>query len=172
MKKTLLSLFFLAFAGMSMAQVISFEKTVHDFGTIDYAGNGTTYFVYKNTGKKPLIITKAKGSCGCTVPVVNKDPLMPGMSDSVMVKYDTKRPGNFQKSVTITSNSTVGAKGNTAGQSRSFLKIKGKVGAKPSQNSVNLLNKNKTKSMMAPSSNGAKAPATRPAPVRVSSKKG
>ena len=58
---------------------ISFDKETHDFGTIDYAGNGTYEFKFKNTGKEPLIITDAKGSCGCTVPTYPKNvPIKPG----------------------------------------------------------------------------------------------
>ena len=47
---------------------IKFDAELHDFGTIAYAGNGTYEFKFKNTGKEPLIITDAQGSCGCTVP--------------------------------------------------------------------------------------------------------
>src|SRR5688572_12103946 len=54
-----------ATASTSLAE-ITFEKETHDFGTIEYAGNGTYEFKFKNTGKEPLIISDAKGSCGCT----------------------------------------------------------------------------------------------------------
>src|SRR5580693_4076643 len=88
----------------SLAEM-TFETDVHDFGTIDYAGNGTYEFKFKNTGKEPLIITNAKGSCGCTVPTYPKDvPIKPGESNVIKVTYDTKRAGNFTKTVTITSN--------------------------------------------------------------------
>jgi len=58
------------------APEISFEKEVHDFGTIDYAGDGTYAFKFTNTGKEPLKITDAKGSCGCTVPKWSKEVLV------------------------------------------------------------------------------------------------
>jgi hypothetical protein len=51
-----------------------------------------------------LVISNAKGSCGCTVPEWPKEPIAPGASASIKVKYDTKRPGAINKSVTITSN--------------------------------------------------------------------
>ena len=88
----------------SLAEM-TFETDVHDFGTIEYAGNGTYEFKFKNTGKEPLIISNAKGSCGCTVPTYPKDvPIKPGESNVIKVTYDTKRAGNFTKTVTITSN--------------------------------------------------------------------
>lgn len=113
MKKSILSLLVLAFAAMTstaMAQeirqgaVIEFEKDVHDYGEIDYAGDGTYSFKFSNTGTEPLLISKAKGSCGCTVPSWPKDPIAPGASAEIKVTYDTKRPGAISKSVTITSN--------------------------------------------------------------------
>jgi archaellum component FlaG (FlaF/FlaG flagellin family) len=94
----------------SLAEM-TFETDVHDFGTIDYAGNGTYEFKFKNTGKEPLIITDAKGSCGCTVPTYPKNvPIKPGDSQVIKVTYDTKRAGNFTKTVTIHSNAKTGEK--------------------------------------------------------------
>lgn len=92
-------------ASTSLAEM-TFDTDVHDFGTIEYAGNGTYEFKFKNTGKEPLIISNAKGSCGCTVPTYPKDvPIKPGDSNVIKVTYDTKRAGNFTKTVTINSNS-------------------------------------------------------------------
>jgi hypothetical protein len=85
---------------------IEFEKEVHDYGTMEQHGDGTCEFVFTNTGTAPLIISNAKGSCGCTVPSWPKDPIKPGASSSIKVKYDTKRIGPINKSVTITSNAT------------------------------------------------------------------
>jgi hypothetical protein len=51
-----------------------------------------------------LIISNAKGSCGCTVPEWPKEPIAPGAKASIKVKYDTNRPGVINKNVTITSN--------------------------------------------------------------------
>jgi len=97
---------------------IVFESEVHDYGTIDFAGDGTYAFKFTNTGKEPLVITDAKGSCGCTVPKWPKEPVMKGQSNYINVSYDTKRPGPFTKTVTITSNAGSGSK---------VLTIKGNV---------------------------------------------
>jgi hypothetical protein len=91
-------------ANTSLAE-ITFEKDVHDFGTLEYEGNGTYEFKFKNTGSEPLIISDAKGSCGCTVPTYPKNvPIKPGESQVIKVTYDTKRPGAFTKTVSINSN--------------------------------------------------------------------
>ena len=105
MKKLILGILF-ALMGtiVSQAQEISFEEEIHDFGTFDQHGNGTFEFKFTNTGDAPLIISNSKGSCGCTVPVWPKEPIAPGESNVIKVKYDTKRIGSFNKSVTITSN--------------------------------------------------------------------
>ena len=84
--------------------MIEFEKTLHDYGTIKQNGNGVYEFVFTNTGNQALLISNAKGSCGCTVPVWPKEPIAPGKTGVIKVKYDTKRVGPFSKSVTLTSN--------------------------------------------------------------------
>jgi hypothetical protein len=83
---------------------IEFSKETHDYGTIKYGADGTCVFEFKNSGTEPLIISQAKGSCGCTVPSWPKEPIAPGATGVISVQYDTKRPGAINKSVTITSN--------------------------------------------------------------------
>jgi hypothetical protein len=117
MKKILLSMMLLAGATtiststvtaqeVSNGAQISFEKETHDYGTIKNGANGTCTFEFKNTGNAPLILSNAKGSCGCTVPTWPKEPIAPGATGVISVKYDTKRQGAINKSVTITSNAT------------------------------------------------------------------
>ncbi len=97
---------------------ITFEKTTIDYGTITQGDDGNREFVYKNTGKSPLILTNVKSSCGCTIPSWSKTPLKKKKADKIKVKYNTHRVGNFQKTVTIFSN---------AKNSPVRLTIKGKV---------------------------------------------
>ena len=92
------------------APEIKFEEDIYDFGTIPYAGNGVHDFKFTNAGKEPLIISKAQGSCGCTVPKWPKEPIMAGQSNIINVSYDTKRQGPFTKTVTITSNAKTASK--------------------------------------------------------------
>jgi len=112
--KTMKKLFFtltLVFAALlgqqAVAQTgakIEFNKETHDYGTIKNGADGACVFEFKNTGDSPLIISNAKGSCGCTVPEWPKEPIAPGAKGSIKVKYDTMRTGEINKSVTITSN--------------------------------------------------------------------
>jgi Protein of unknown function (DUF1573) len=86
------------------APEITFESELHDYGTIKNGSDGSCEFKFKNTGKEPLIISNARGSCGCTVPTWPKEPVMKGQTAVIKVHYDTKRPGAFTKTVTIESN--------------------------------------------------------------------
>jgi len=90
----------------------------HDFGTIPFGGNGTYEFVFKNTGKEPIIITNVQSSCGCTVPTYAKEPVNSKKTGTIKVSYDTNRVGTFTKTITVHSN---------AKDSPIVLKIKGEV---------------------------------------------
>ena len=88
--------------------VLTFESDVVDYGTIDQGGEPLRVAKFTNTGTEPLIISGAKGSCGCTVPNWPKDPIMPGETSQIEVRYDTKRVGAINKTITVTSNDSVG----------------------------------------------------------------
>lgn len=103
--------------------VINVDKETHDYGTIDQGANGECVFVVTNTGTEPLIISLCKGSCGCTVPKCPVEPIAPGESAEITVKYNTNRVGPINKSVTITSNAT--------NEPRKIVRIAGNVKAKP-----------------------------------------
>lgn len=100
------------------APEISFEKTVHDYGTIPYKGDGKCEFKFTNTGKEPLILTNVRSSCGCTVPKWPREPILPGQSEVIHVEYKTTRIGRINKSITVHSN---------AKNSSVVLRIKGQV---------------------------------------------
>lgn len=97
---------------------ISFESDVIDYGTIEHNADGNREFKFKNTGKEPLIISNCQGSCGCTVPTWPKEPIKPGASAVIGVKYATDRVGSFEKTITVTSNGKSASK---------ILRIKGVV---------------------------------------------
>mgnify|MGYP001567193528 FL=1 len=100
---------------------ITFDSEVIDYGTIAQNADGVRTFKFTNTGNAPLIISNAKGSCGCTVPTWPKQPINPGKKAEIKVKYATNRVGPINKSVTVTSN---------AGTPTKVLRIKGNVLAK------------------------------------------
>lgn len=89
---------------------ITFESEVHDYGTIKQGAEGGCEFKFKNTGKEPLIISNAKGSCGCTVPTWPKEPILKGQTGVIKVHYDTKRVGAFTKTITLESNAKTSSK--------------------------------------------------------------
>lgn len=110
------------------APEMKFETEVVDFGTVKFDANGIREFKVKNVGKSPLTISNVQGQCGCTATTIEgkpgwpQEPILPGKTASIKVKYDTKRPGPFEKNVTITSNSKEPSK---------VVKIKGVVEAAP-----------------------------------------
>jgi hypothetical protein len=91
-------------AAADTAEMI-FNETDHNFGVIDFKGNGTFEFIFKNTGKVPLIISNVQSSCGCTVPSWDKEPILTKKTGKIIVKYDTERIGPFIKSIKVFSNS-------------------------------------------------------------------
>jgi hypothetical protein len=84
---------------------MNFTSDVMDYGTIEHKAEGAREFVFTNNGTEPLLIMNAQGSCGCTVPSYTKEPIAPGASGIIGVKYDTNRSGAFTKTITLTSNS-------------------------------------------------------------------
>lgn len=86
----------------------SFEKTVHDFGRIKEEGGKVSYkFVFKNTGKKPIIIKNVESTCGCTTPGWSRAPIVPGKEGFVSAQFDPhQRPGAFSKQIKIHNNLT------------------------------------------------------------------
>lgn len=129
---TTLAVAFFGFTAMAQEQqaeknpnapTIDFETEVVDYGTIEKGADGQREFQFTNNGKEPLIITNARGSCGCTVPSWPREPIAPGESGVIKVKYDTQRVGPINKSVTVNTNSSTPVK---------VLRIKGKVN-KPAQ---------------------------------------
>lgn len=99
--------------------VIEFEETEFNFGTIDSGEKVSYVFKFKNAGDAPLIITSAKGSCGCTVPFFPKVPVLPGETSEIEVEFNSKgKMGKQSKRVTINANTD---------PAMTFLTIKGEV---------------------------------------------
>lgn len=97
------------------------ENNTIDYGTVvKGVDSGVRTFEFTNTGDEPLVITAARSSCGCTVPAPPKEPIMPGKSDKIEVRYNMN-PGPISKTITVESNAT-----NVTGGSVQ-LRIKGTV---------------------------------------------
>lgn len=91
-------------APISKDPSIYLESEVLDYGIINKGAEGTRTFKVSNRGSQPLLLTNCSGSCGCTVPTCPREPILPGKSAEVSVKYDTNRVGPISKQVNITSN--------------------------------------------------------------------
>lgn len=105
---------------------ISFPETEFDFGDIMDGEKVNHTFTFTNTGTEPLVISKAQGSCGCTVPDWPKEPIAPGKTGEIKVQYDSRGKGATKaeggrienKRVTITANTD---------PVNTYVYIKGKV---------------------------------------------
>ena len=140
MKKTLFLLAYIAFSAIGFAQSGARIEFLNKDNTIDYgtvskdSDSGLRTFEFKNTGDAPLIISNVQSTCGCTVPTRPTEPIMPGMTGKIDVKYNMN-PGPIRKTITVESNAINVEGGKIA------LKIKGEVIVKPE---VNVLEKKKT----------------------------
>lgn len=103
---------------------IEFTYTEYDYGTVIQGGDGTSEFVFKNTGNEPLILSNVKSTCGCTVPSWPREPVKAGESAKIIVSYRTTRIGPINKSITVSSNAASGPV---------VLRIKGNIAPKPAE---------------------------------------
>lgn len=105
-----------------MGPKLEFEAETVDFGEIVQDSEPFRTIKIKNVGDEPLLITNARGSCGCTVPTVPRKPIAPGESAEMKVRYDTKRLGAINKTVTLTTNEANPTK---------TIRVVGKINPKP-----------------------------------------
>lgn len=98
--------------------VMDFDTKTVDYGTIEQNSEPLRSISFTNTGGEPLVIKNARGSCGCTVPIWPKEPIMPGETNVIEVRYATNRLGNINKTIKITTNE---------GEDPHILKVVGKV---------------------------------------------
>ncbi len=105
---------------------LTFGESEFDFGEIQEGEKITHEYNFTNTGNEPLVISKAVGSCGCTVPDWPREPIAAGESGVIKVQYDSRGKGKTaaeggkaeNKRVTITANTD---------PANTYLTIKGKV---------------------------------------------
>lgn len=96
-------------ASASELPVMEFEETEYDFGTISRGTNVEHVFKFKNTGDAPLVIVSARSSCGCTIPEPPKEPIAPGETGELLVKYNGSGLNEVTKVVTVTANTESGS---------------------------------------------------------------
>lgn len=108
---------------------MEFAETTFDFGTVQDGELVSHTYKFKNTGSEPLILSDAKGSCGCTVPKWPREPIAPGESAEITVEFNSKnKPGQRNQKVTITANTN---------PPQSFIYLTGEVAGGTQQPAVN-----------------------------------
>lgn len=120
--KKLVAIAIFIFAGFAVqaqeTAKMEFKSEVIDYGEIEKGSDGVRVFEFTNTGNIPLVITNVRSSCGCTVPKKPEEPIQPGKTGEIQVKYNTTIVGPIRKTITVYSNAEEPAKS---------LKIKGTV---------------------------------------------
>jgi len=108
--------------------IMSLEAMDVDYGTIAQNSEPLRKLKFENTGTEPLVIKNARGSCGCTVPIWPKEPILPGETEFLEIRYATNRVGPFSKTVTLTTNEPSAKK--------HVIKVHGKVLKEDEQEAV------------------------------------
>jgi hypothetical protein len=84
---------------------IEMLETSYNFGEIQQGESVTHDFILKNTGDADLLVSAAKGSCGCTVPEWPKTPIAKGEEATIKVTFNSAgKSGKQNKTVTLVTN--------------------------------------------------------------------
>ena len=84
---------------------IQMDEESFNFGEIQQGESITHSFVLKNIGDASLIISSAKGSCGCTVPEWPKEPIVKTEEAIIKVTFNSAgKSGKQNKTVTLVTN--------------------------------------------------------------------
>lgn len=99
---------------------VEFSSEEYDFGQVKDGDIVRHTFKFTNSGSNPLVVQRAKASCGCTVPTWTKEPIEPGETGEIAVEFNSKNKAGMQtKTITVT--------GNFEGNINKVLRIKGEV---------------------------------------------
>ena len=88
----------------ALAAAFKWVETEHRFGQIQQGKPVTAIFKFTNSGAEPLLISSARGSCGCTGVEYPKEPISPGASGEIKATFNAVAVGLFTKSVMVESN--------------------------------------------------------------------
>lgn len=98
---------------------MAFAEETFDFGTVEEGEVVSHTYTFTNTGSEPLILSNAKGSCGCTVPDWPREPIAVGETAELTVTFNSKnKKGKRDQKVTITANTN---------PPQTFIHLKGEV---------------------------------------------
>ncbi len=101
--QSLLPVVFAAFA-FTGAELLHFDKTEHDFGSIKQGIPQKATFMITNDSDQPLILKNVKGSCGCTTTNYPTEPVPAGSTAEIEATFNAKTPGAFRKTVSVFTN--------------------------------------------------------------------
>jgi hypothetical protein len=78
-----------------------------DLGRVNEGAQVEVSWRFRNTGNKPLIISQANASCGCTVAEKPEEPIAPGAESRIKATFNSSdRTGTNNKSVSVMANTT------------------------------------------------------------------
>ena len=87
-----------------VAQIV-FDELTFDFGTAEEGEVVKHVYKFTNEGKVPLMIGSARSTCGCTIPKWPREPIAPGESGEISVRFNTDgKPNKQSKTITLNSN--------------------------------------------------------------------
>lgn len=93
-----------AFSQKSANEFLQLKETQYNFGKIPQGKPVTHNFIIINTGDSALMLENVQASCGCTTPIWDKSPILPGAESTIKVGYNAASEGIFEKSITIYHN--------------------------------------------------------------------
>lgn len=73
----------------SQTAEFSFDKTVKNYGVITEGDTLKGYFVFKNTGKQPLKISRYTVECHCTEVFYPNNAIAPMQTDTLFFTFDS-----------------------------------------------------------------------------------
>ena len=84
---------------------LSANKSMHNFGQVEWKQPVTANYTITNTGDKPLVLSNITTSCACTDVNWTKTPIAPGAKGDISVTFDAEALGRFDRSIVVYSNS-------------------------------------------------------------------
>ena len=103
MKKLILLVIgvFFTLTTYGQSNVVKFDTTAINYGTIEKGADGQRTFEFTNVSREPIVVLTVTVYCGCTVPDWTNEPILPGNKGSITIEYDTQRVGKFAKEVKV-----------------------------------------------------------------------
>jgi hypothetical protein len=98
-------LLFLAINTCSAQAKMVWDKTRHNFGSVQRGTVLLTTYTVTNTGNQPLLLQAAEVACSCTTVEWLKQPILPGQSGTLTVTFNTASVyGRQERYVELRSN--------------------------------------------------------------------